>query len=495
MYNVSGISLNLESIRFPNGIFDLGLYKGKRIIDELYVKSSFIEKLLADDSGLMETLLNNLKTLRFRNCIIVNLNEHSFYYIMILRQVYIYETEIIHFHSFLRSDMALEELEIDRLPDDIDLNDLLVSNVHRSLRMLTIRSFSPKFHHLAAANFSMLNGIKEINLDACGIRTIEKDTFVNVYDTLERLKLCDNSLTVIHFAMFYPLFEHISGTEIFVDLRNNSFQCSCDYYEYETVVGWSYRNLYCPTAVTKCTGLDISTLQCPALQPIDFRKLCFGKSEANNNFNYYFPKFVLKSIDASQSVVIKAFVSRKYRLWAHNLMDPSEFNAKWGYTPQKCPSTTFVRVSTRCFLFSSTTESVPLSVFKGLTDSFPSMTQFCVNFVSTGAKRMWPMHCITVNQRRSTENRPDFTHFVYGGGICLMIAVIFIVVSFANRKSSMPEETKDKKCSNAYTVEAVDQFNDINDYESIMYSSPEYCAVLADTSVYNDLYQRTRKAS
>lgn len=76
-----------------------------------------------------------------------------------------------------------------------------------------------------------------------------------------------------------------------------------------------------------------------------------------------------------------------------------------------------------------------------------------------------------------------------------MIAVIFIVVSFANRKSSMPEETKDKKCSNAYTVEAVDQFNDINDYESIMYSSPEYCAVLADTSVYNDLYQRTRKDS
>lgn len=429
------VSLVLVSVRFPNDTLYLDLYKGKRGIKELvlikcFLKNMFLRSILIAPFQILEI---TLKRIKFNECVFNLISTPRIGYIRSMTQnIIFYNSKIFHFNSkFFHDDpIYFESLELDKLYDDTNLNDLFTGKYIVIVENLLVRSSSRLFHLLASQNFSVITGLISVDLAQCGIRVIEEDTFRHISNTLEVIKLEQNMLTTITYRMFYPLIEHEPEKNIVVNLLLNPFSCSCDFFEYKLVIDWIYHyNRDHENRDLKCMGSEISTINCPSMQLIDLNKLC-NNCTATEEIDHqkYAQKFQLKLILPQKVLVIDTLVRRKYRVWIQNLVNPFDFNIKWGYTPQKCPPYTFIRKYIQCFIFENAIENISFSALKKFSSS--NLTQICINFILTGQKSMWPIHCITINQHQiSEENSNDFKYLLR----CISLVILLCLFVFMYR--------------------------------------------------------------
>lgn len=399
--------------------------------------------------------------------------------------------EILYFHvNVIRVLFTnLEELCVNKLPDELNLNNLFGQNfaISYTLKYLAIRSSSTKFHILGGENFSSLAVIEEIDLNYCGIQFIQIDTFTNIYRTLKTVLLIGNNLTILDLTMFYPLIEILANNDLHwysFNLINNPLECNCNLYEFNSILFISWINKFdlalLQQLYLKCVTHfihEMDPLICPAQQIIHPSKLCIQNINRNP---IYYPKFILKWDELEQNVIINVIKKYKYRLWIHNMTSVVEFNSKWGYLlHQKCPVKRVLQTSIRCFILSHTTEKISLSVFNRTFEMESTLAQFCINFVTGNPKKIWPLHCITVNRDQLTTNRDIDNVFLMNLqsiAMCIVYAMFFIGLIMLIFGISY--------CFYFYCLTKAKPINDNesdlsrsmdNEYESICGSYADYC--------------------
>lgn len=441
----ASVTLSLMDIQFSQKTFELNFYKGKNDINELRFISSAIDCISSpDDSNNNLVFYAKLKIIAFFYCTINEITENSFnqgnleIVDFVFTNVQINRMDPTFFHSHWST---LDRLSIIPLPNDLSLNDIfnVKHNSPLKIRQLTIVSSSKKFHLLAAKNFSSLSKIEFLDVSKSGVEIIEPNTFDHIKNTLTVLRLEGNNLTNLNYRMFYPLINNAKGF-ITLNLQNNPTVCSCSFYELQNVFYWMLKSmdlspdmLFITMRCYKDVTNQIHLSHCPAMQVINLEK--FGMNEEV----YMYPKFIIKLDQAMEEVIVITDVARSYRLWAHNLMDTNKFNSKWGYTQQKCQLNGYADKNIRCISLSNAVERVPLAVFKDAFGDDLEMIQVCVNYVSVNPKKMWPLHCITINGLKSgNEERDHYDSLVwlwgFGAGLlgaCFLVLMLGLVYCFA----------------------------------------------------------------
>lgn len=467
--NKLNVTLCLYNIQLPETDFDLDFYTGKKSINELRIANCVINRITADrGEGI---LYKTLKQLRFSECKINDIADMAFFYMRNLYLgLYFDEVDIGHISpTFFTHTRFLHELQINRLSNDLSLNDLFngPSPTSYQLSYLEVCSSSPKFRLLAAANFSALVNIKIIRLNDCGIEIIESNTFELVYKTLRALHLSNNKITNLDYKILHPLIEELDVnimSQVALSLKGNPLICSCNFYEFQSIFFWIFNyDIHALHSITiDCVSFsDQQMLDCFGMQTIHANNICINNFPTNT---ILYPKFAIKRNE--EKIIVNATIARKYRFWAHNLIDTRQFNSKWGYSVQKCLANGILQSSVRCFLFSNITEAIPLNAFSNIVNATPAIMQFCVNYVSSNPKKMWPLHCITVDLYRDKETGSSQAYLVFGGVVSLIAIVLaFVAAWLVNRYLLQPKET----------IEGIDRFQtgdlnraaDFNDYESL----------------------------
>lgn len=474
----SEVSLSLMSFKFPNDTLDLNFYQGRKLIYMLQIDDCFLERIASDQPYSLGILHYSLKLLRFSRCKINEIMNDSIYTLkQSLNEIEFFNVDIGRLDPdfFRLSVTEMRAMSFDKLPLEYSLNNIVEASDTIFLERLYIRSTSPKFHLLAAANFSKYRLINHIDLGECGIRTIEMNTFDYVSKTLEKLSLSGNELTTLDFKMFYRFVQNIPRKEFYIDLNKNPLECSSSFHEFKNILQWVYLSVGSGSLnyILKCVGdpsnqTEMEPFNSPESQPIHLKifylnATYFGKENVN------YPKFVIKLNETSESVAIRTATGGKYRLVVHILIDPSTYNSKWGYSLQKCPVNAFVRLATRCFLLSRPTEQIPLTVIDVMSDGKPLHLQFCVNYVSANPKKMWPLHCITVSQNLMRDSRYNLIYIA--SATCAGLSIFSLLFLFYGicYCFSHEEPVEERREDSFWSSTA----SEINDYESIRYCYDE----------------------
>lgn len=402
------VSLVLSEIQFPNGTFNLYYYQGNQFIRELIIANTDIIHLMPIGLDQINALEYSLKSLRFIRCTIKEIQAESFYYFKFrLKTLCFSDVKFGRIDpKFLYVQTAnYDRLTIDRLPDEFDLEDIGLLRHH--FKEITIRTSSPKFHRLTASNFTDLTEIMVIDFCVCGIQVIDSNTFNDIYDTLVLLNLLNNNLTFIDYKMFYSVISR-PPNRILINVRGNPLVCTCEFYEMQNIIYWMKETTHKSSfgLILQCQD-QIALNPCTNIQSVYSSRLCLPR--VDKAYKYSYPKFALHFIEATQMFVVRSTLPRQFRLWAHYMMDFSEFKAKWGYTPKKCNLDGFARAAIRCYYFSKAIDLISLSLFNDTSYATLSMKQLCVSYVFSGVHRIWPLHCITVNHAKLQKERAVYT--------------------------------------------------------------------------------------
>lgn len=356
-------------------------------------------------------------------------------------------------NTFLRPlHYVLERVLIETLPDHLGLNDLF--NFKDSSWRITAISFhsnSPKFRLISATNFTKLNQLNNIRLQKCGIEIIEWGAFDQIARQLWTLNLMDNKLKHLQYDLFNYVIEQ-SSSLILPGLHFNQLVCDCNSHDIESIfiaifMSTNLRSKfqYFPCdfqpADEQVLVTELEFLQnCTNLQILRPANVCLNELKFGV---YSYPRFRIKLNAINNTIDVRTELPRKYRLWINKLMSFSEYNAKWGYMEQKCPRMGLLQTSVRCFIFVGIEHRIPWRrIFEHM-----NLTQFCINYVSRGMKKIWPLHCITVNQAVEAVLDEDIAEmlmvlvFVASGltGIFGSIVLVWLVVWF---KGSRADERK-----------------------------------------------------
>lgn len=388
----------MEYIVFPNDVLTFGFYVGTSSILELIIHNSKFNRIVPECFHLCD----NLEILRIIDGELDELINIGFN-LQYLSEIHLYRVDVkkINFLYLEHHIYYLRSVEISNLPYDMDLQ----TTFHTSftfpwlINYLTIGSNSPKFHVLAADNFSNLNNLESLDLSSCGIRVITIDAFVHIIHKLTQLTLIDNQLTYINFRMFYNAIDGMLSWNFYLNMIRNKLICTCEYVEIKSIVEWIWPtfSIVAEGIHVTCTN-EVRNQTCSSLQKISLNNFCIDCPNITETFLQY-PKFILKLNKDFNSVIINTDHGRYYRLWMRSWISLSDFNAKWGFPDKMCPKNGFLHMSVKCVLLSGSTVQIPLGNFH----ESANYMQICVSYVSGRTRKIWPLHCITRTKQHSNE--------------------------------------------------------------------------------------------
>lgn len=342
----------------------------------------------------------------------------------------------------------LTNVIMDWLPNDLNLNDIFDlqdnnKNWNWIINFIYIRSRSPKFRVLAANNFSYLPMLISLNLAHCGVEIIEANTFDFISSTLQNLHLNNNKMMFIEPNMFYKIVDTMHyKTELYINFKHNLFECNCDVFEIGAIFNVAFilsGNKHSDTFDTLCNySLDTiryELTKCTNLVPLHNR--C-AYDFSKQRLPLMYSKFTLKIDKNLQTLIIKSPKRRKFRLWAHNLIDVIELDSKWGLTHKKCPVGFYLSNQVTCQLFYTSTESISLkNIIKNV-----GPTQICIIHIIIGPKTIWPLHCI-ISYHPSGNNNVDninSTIIIISIFAGLINAILIIKMCWIREREKMPEQ-------------------------------------------------------
>lgn len=296
----------------------------------------------------------------------------------------------------------MERLIIGLVPPYTSLDYLFGYQSDWSIYYLELTGRDMKSGIIAPSNFTSLPLLSQLYLTNFGIETILDHSFDTIAHKLTALSLEGNHLKFIDSNSFRKIIEWVSPKPLTIYLLNNQFECNCDFYKIESIFKLILNDLNnrmlvyyfkCQTkgarnelAETKKSLIDGCRT---GLQIIHTSKLCLDNRKSPT---FYYPLFRMTVDRQNNGLRIKAPNNNDgYRLWVQQLVDHSEFNLKWGYSSDKCPKKGYIQISTKCLLLKNNSEFIPLERLLQGADTIG----ICVNYVSAGPKRFWPLHCIT----------------------------------------------------------------------------------------------------
>lgn len=410
------VSLCFIQAQFPNETFTMSKYIGKYNIDEImFSNCSF--KRLSVESRFWSLSLAEIRRLHISDMNLDSIDLDVFSLYSHIQELMFSHVNVKHFDgNFLSGkESILERLHFIWLPSEYSLNDIFNStSTTWIIYYLVIASFSPKFHLISAANFSKLTALEHLDLSDCGIAIIEDDAFRFIIKTLQTIYLQRNRIKQIVSSTFYGLFDSKMKT-ILLTVRMDQMKCHCDLAEFKAIantifehhnmrLGYALIEIGC---VEKDDDIDYHR-DCAKLQTIT--RFC-----STNNFarKFQYPQFDLKWDVSTNSLMIKAYKQRIFRVWIHRMISLTEFNNKWGYTDTRCPKNGYLQTYLSCFLLNATNVTIELDA---LTGDYKNI-RVCIIYVWMGPRTMWPLHCITL-LNKSIET--DVEEFVYIAVMLLM---------------------------------------------------------------------------
>lgn len=469
------VSLGFTNMAFPNDRLDFSDYNGTHDIDELLVINCTFTHI-AD--SFMQMLPGNIKQRlvfkHIRNPI--DLPSTIFHASLAIEVIEI-DTRNIHImdqNIFLLLVSHLITLII-HAPFEHNLDELLQNRYEWKIKQLSAQTNSAKFHLLAASNFSGAAQLQIIILAGCGIEYIENNTFDNLRN-LSELSLNDNNIKRLQTSIFSKFIE--DDNVRFLNLTNKAVACDCNFYELISVLNWNWlidANDSYAISAGQCDRLPSSTDNCTRLQIIRMLNICFARLQYES---YAYAKFDIHVNEMNRSLIINSGVERKFRVWIQHFISLTEYNLQYGNTALRCPQQKYINDSIKCYTFNSDFEALPMSSFDGIY-------YFCINYVSKGVKRMWPLHCLSYDSRQrlinNRDRETDFFMILIGssiGGIVVALVLIkpvsLLILSAA--ESQLQDNIKSPR-TNTLTLNEPqtghiidDEFPDyesINEYECI----------------------------
>lgn len=417
------VILEFRGFEFYNKTMDLTFYEGYQKVFELNIVNSTIDYFPRQP---VTSFSRYLKSIRFSRCkfgyIDANIFIHYNIKFLVLIRVVINRMSSLFLEN---TSNSLMELLLATLPVEFNIQDLFHSSSNWKIQLLELKSSSPKFHLLSADNFTSIRNIIYLSLVKCGIRVIEPDAFKYIENTLSTLNLMENCIRTLDFTMFYKSIEQIFWTKMMFNIDSNPLVCSCEFNELKSVLQWHQLFANAPVLVFLLScQIDSATIfqieNCPSVDIIHPQQMCIHNDITSL---YKYPKFKLKLSDIANTVIVETSVKRKYRLWIYGMLNSVQFKLKWGSTLYRCPKDGFVSELVTCLLLSNQRELVvlPTHLLHMLSGNF---AQICVSYVSANPKKMWPLHCIVINDRKCMYKMHDYSYLLYLG-------VSFFGVSFS----------------------------------------------------------------
>lgn len=306
----------------------------------------------------------------------------------------------------------LTKLWMQYVPGNLNMNMLFGYRKYWNISDLTLRANGSGFRVIAARNFSCFPHLLYLDLSSSAIEIILEGSFDFVSNTLIVLRLANNKLKSVGGVLF-PFVEKSSQATV-LELRLNHIICDCAFYQLRNIIEWNMNSvsLKDPYIRMTCT-VNISNVaetytDCREIQKIKTAKMC---SIGDGRSFYAYTKFKIRINALENRAVIKGPTESRYRLLAFNLVNNSKFTAQC----EKEES----RITTKCLLLRNAT------AFIALTDiALPPVTTFCINYVSGGTKRFWPLHCVTYSALIKTEI-VQFPLFLITFAFLSLVALLF----------------------------------------------------------------------
>lgn len=464
------VLLCVEAAEFPTGILDLSIYKGKKELTELmFWKCDFdqivvnnatwhinaehiiFQEMSLDMDGLEPfNTFTNMRAIHFRAIKLYNVGDRCFQHVK----------------------QSLIELLIEFMPYNITMGYLFDYERVWKITVLNMKgecTSLPKL--LTMNNFSSLPILHELRLAQFGIYAIEENAFDFIAKTLEKLDLTGNQLKHIQSATFYKLIENFITGSIQIRLNENPLECNCEYRELENVGRWN--ELYFPENVwvqMQCSSADQTTCN---TQTISNENLCIKDIK---NIQYKYPKFVLTINGRMNVLSIKTNVKYRYRLWIYNFKRIPMGNES-NFIEKICPGKVELAFAAKCFLFKNESEIISLNGFMRATGTIG----LCVNYVSRGNKRFWPLHCITYSIEFDMFKEHIYGILIVGivaslsgliWGAILTKAIYLRFFHTLPDHDRIMEQAKKRQLPTISFADATKEFKDddyyeIHDYESI----------------------------
>lgn len=440
-YKRLSVSLSFLHAQFPTEWMNLTLYRGIQPFEDLQLLNCSFRRI--DNSNIF--LYPTFNKLVIQNMNIDEIEADAFAEFPI-NSIKFNNVRILkmRFDFLKRLAHVLEELFIEILPDEYSLNDIFNYLNSWEIQELTVMSKSPKFYRLSSDNFSSLPVLQRLDLSDCGIGIIDSDTFARFSSQFNSLNLRNNQLKTVQHQTFNRLIElHAERLDLYMGC--GQFVNNCIYFEFLAILAWNIEfsrmlvDIFEMPCNINMNAIEPSLRNCSNLQIIHREKFCWAFDSV-----HAYPKFFLRIDESKLNLSIHTEQPRKFRLLTFNMKGLGEFNKKWGVAGDKCPKRGFLQQSIRCLLFNANFRQVPLaSLYPGRGDGMKmELMNICVNYVSAGAKRMWPLHCIAFTtrdaDRDSKEGRMVPLPLAIASwilGMCMAFGVGCLIQQYLNRKN------------------------------------------------------------
>lgn len=328
--------------------------------------------------------------------------------------------------------VCLVHLTFEFVPEYLNM-DLMFSSskTNWAITDMALKSKHSQMRTIAASNFTRLPCLRQLVISASSVETILDDAF-DYLKNLRVLNLAENNIKVLPVETFNRLIDRTGiGLTFTIGLHGNPFECTCETKEWRSIVelneweGKGNIQVYMPC------GLIADRHACPNMQTIREPRICLP-SELVHSYS----KFVIKVDSDRDELIVTAPSPRKYRLFVQHLMNENEFNSKWGAALGKCPKKGFLEKAVTCLLLRNEQEALSLA---RLSPNAAIIRIICINYVTGGWKRFWPLHCLSHRQRVGLNELETFMTVqmclltVFLGCLGLFLMALTLVLHMARK--------------------------------------------------------------
>lgn len=376
------VSLRLAKIRFVNNQMTNDWYIGQHYLFCLQLQECNIEAIHED--AFTDYAFARLKVLIFkRNKAPMHIYDHALEGIRLLEKVAFIETHISNMHRHIfHSIIGLLEIDIDRWPNAIGLNDMFNERKYRKMHTLKLSNVEvpqTKFHVLSADNFTTFRCLRHLSLTNCGIEIIKEHTFDMIGETLQHLNLNRNRIQFIYVEMFRHIYEHNMNFRFQMNVHA-SLKCTCGMIE---VYLMQFINHSMPEYI--------------CIRDVHFLIDTCGSQQLLNSAKWGWPGRYLRCFHmhlshVHESIVVRTTFSRSFRMLYGD--------AKAMQTYRCDAKTTNTQIG--CLIIRKVIDRLELSELDAINDTTELIMITVIPFLYEA--KVCPIHLITVRRSMETED-------------------------------------------------------------------------------------------
>lgn len=464
------IILRIHEVQFKNPIFDELWYQGEHQFSQLWFRECNI--------NLLKTGAFNKRPFYELDCISIFSNTET---ILLENNLF---TPLYKLRSLIIKDSKIGNLGPDLdwgigrtintfffigLPQSHTIQDML--GRERTVKLLYLQVNRDGTSFISDKNFTKLVKVSTLDLSKCGIETIQAHAFDFIGLTLENLFLSNNRLRSIDPQLFRS-FIFVQRSYKKVELNGNLIPCDCNFVWLKNMLLINFGVHSKVETTLKCSGPDrprpyqppsIQELNCYDMQVIQIKKIPKMHQPGWTLTSFAYKRFHLNVINDSdiESLRIRTNVTEQFKV----LIGRFETGRKIDYSYQ-------IQGQVQCVLITNASQHLTLHYEQ-------SGLYFVAIFYLTSL-RVWPLHLVTLNRIRHSNNPSTSELFVMISCISIWCCLAFsiglvagVFVRFGKKKAKRSVPTPPPTTYTRFVVEIASLSSVFNDCPSSMLNSLE----------------------